>query len=272
MGLFIEANIDMSITKPFHRNYRPVIKGPNSGYSDWAYIVDPEYAKTPEHYVRAFRIIQKDLMSLFEYVEPSDTNLQTYSFRIHELLIRTCIEVEANFKAILRENIFTPTKRKNMDKPENEWNMNDYQKVNKTHHLDSYIVKLPIWEGEHDSVQPYAEWKDRKTLGWYDVYNQSKHDRQNQFKLANIENLISAVAGLLVLLSSQFKCEDFSPGEQSLAINTDSYYTGTVGIGGYFRIEFPNDWGIDEKYDFNWDILKKEKERFGKIDYNNMTI
>ena len=81
----------MAINKPFHRNYREMIKGPNSGFSSWAYIVDREYAKEPEHYTRAYHIIQNDLIQLFEYVEPADENWQTYSFRIHELFMRTCI-------------------------------------------------------------------------------------------------------------------------------------------------------------------------------------
>ena len=67
---------------------------------------DHNYSDHPEHYTRAFAILQKDIIGLFEYIEPSDINLVTYSFRIHELLVRTCIEVEANFKAILREKYF----------------------------------------------------------------------------------------------------------------------------------------------------------------------
>ena len=95
----------MSQPKPFHRNYRAFVQGPNSGYNQWAYIIDRDYAESPEHYVRAFLLLQKDLQTLFEYVEPSDQNLKTYSFRIHELFMRSCIELEANFKAILKENI-----------------------------------------------------------------------------------------------------------------------------------------------------------------------
>ena len=102
-------NRPLSFNKPFHRNYRPVLKtGAQAGYSDWAYIIDREYCNNPEHYTRAFLIIQEDLKKLFEFVEPSDNNCSTYSFRIHELLMRTCIEVETNFKAILKENIFNP--------------------------------------------------------------------------------------------------------------------------------------------------------------------
>lgn len=98
----------MSIPRPYHRNYRAIKEGYNSGYSDWAYIKDKKYAKAPEHYVRAFLLIQSDLLNLFNFVEPSEESLNTYSFKIHELLLRTCIEIEANFKAILQENIFTP--------------------------------------------------------------------------------------------------------------------------------------------------------------------
>jgi hypothetical protein len=56
----------MSETKPFHRNFRGIKEGYNSGYSSWAYVNDRDYAKNPEHYTRAFGIIQADLIKLFE--------------------------------------------------------------------------------------------------------------------------------------------------------------------------------------------------------------
>lgn len=262
----------MSFNKPFHRNYRPVIKGPNSGYSDWAYIVDKEFSCSPEYYTRAFSLIQEDIINIFKYVEPADINCSTYSFRIHELLMRTCIEVEANFKAILKENIFTPT-YKNGEKvgqvrPEEKWNINDYKKVNCTHHLDDYSVELPFWKGEFKYRKPFVNWKKSEPLPWYDVYNKSKHDRINKFYEANFGNLIDAFAGLFILLSSQFRTQSFSPGETVLSVNVDSYYNGDFGIGDFFMIKFPKNWSDDELYDFNWSELKKEADRFAKIDYN----
>jgi hypothetical protein len=62
----------MSYGKPFHRNHRGIMPGRNSGYSGWAYIHDRDYAKNPEHYVRALILIQNDLQSIFEFLEPSD--------------------------------------------------------------------------------------------------------------------------------------------------------------------------------------------------------
>jgi len=262
----------MAFSKPFHRNYRAFISAPNSGYSSWAFIVDKEYAVAPHHYTRAFLILQKDIQDMFEYIEPADINLQVFSYRIHELLMRTCIEVEANFKAILRENIYTPKfssgSKKGMPRTEEFWKLSDYIKVNKTHHLDNYIAEFPFWRGVRNRFQPFANWSNNGPLLWYQAYNETKHDRDNKFETANFENLLSAFAGLFILLSSQFNCQSFTTGDTFLSTGGDSYFDGEFGIGGYLKIEFPTNWLDDEKYDFNWSVLKKQKDRFEKIDYN----
>lgn len=126
--------------------------GENSGCSSRAYIIDKEYAQSPIHFIQAFLIIQKDLKTLFEYIEPSDNNAGTYSFRVHELFMRTCIEIEANFKAVLEENIYTPPKQRNM-------NMIDYYIIEKTHRLSGYKVLLPIWDEGEKLLQPFVSWK-----------------------------------------------------------------------------------------------------------------
>ncbi len=260
----------MSHSKPFHRNYRGFVNGPNSGYSQWAYIVDRSYSESPEHYVRAFLLIQTDLLRLFEFIEPSDCNLNTYSYRIHELFMRTCIEIEANFKAILKENIYNPTDRNGDPVPENKWNIHNYRKVNRTHHLSAYKVHVPIWDGMQSVLEPFKQWATATDLSWYQAYNKSKHDRRIEFKEANFGNLLNSVAGLLVLLSSQFRTEDFAPGSTSLSVKTDSYYSTEPALGGFFHIEFPNDWSEEEKYDFNWSDLKQQLDRFQKIDYDKI--
>jgi hypothetical protein len=260
----------MPISKPYHRNYRGFINGPNAGYSQWAYVVDRDYANSPEHYVRAFLLIQSDLQRLFEFIEPADTNLDTFSYRIHELFMRASIEVEANFKAILKENIFNPTDAGGSPRPEKRWNIHDYKKVNTTHHLSAYKAHIPIWDGAKSVFEPFKEWAAAPDLSWYQAYNKSKHDRRNEFKKANLENLLNSVTGLLILLSSQFGNEDFSPGDRLLGVNTDSYYSTNPALGNFFHIEFPNDWSDAEKYDFNWTDLKQQPDRFNKLDYDSI--
>ncbi len=260
----------MSISKPYHRNYRAFVSGQNSGYSQWAYIVDKNYSGSPEHYVRAFLLIQNDLQKLFEYIEPSDQNLDTFSYRIHELFMRTCIEIEANFKAILKENIYNPTDRLGDIRPEKKWNIHDYRKVNKTHHLSAYKIHIPIWDGNNSIYEPFKQWTTTSELTWYQAYNKSKHDRKSEFKEANLNNLLSSVTALLVLLSSQFRTEDFSSGSTLRSGNIDSYYSTNPALGEFFHIEFPDDWSEEEKYNFIWSDLKNEPDRFQKIDYDSI--
>lgn len=254
----------MWINKPYHRNYRDFIKWPNSGYNSRIYIIDKEYSNTPEHYLRAFFILQNDLQKLFEYIEPDNCNNETYSYRVHELFMRVCIEVEANFKAIFKENIYS--------KKENNRNIDDYKKIDTTHHLSSYKVALPIWNEWNWIFQPFSERINGNNPSRYSAYNESKHDRQWKFKQANFRNLINAFSGLLVLLSAQFRTEEFSPAQDTLGINTDNYYNWiwTPAIGNFFRIEFPNDWEDGEKYEFNWNDLKEDPNRFQKINYDNI--
>jgi len=91
----------MAINRPYRRTCRQFVDGT---YKGSLYVKHPSFAQSPEHYVRAFLLILKDFQELFYYVEPADKNLSCYSYRIHALLLRACVEVEANCKAILKEN------------------------------------------------------------------------------------------------------------------------------------------------------------------------
>lgn len=261
----------MTHTKPFYRTHRPLKQGPNSPYSSSAYIRDPLYAKNAHHYVRAFLLIQQDLQSIFEYVEPSDECRAAYSYRIHALFMRTCIEVEANFKAILEENLYTPPARLTMEY---------YRKLDDTHHLSSYEVKLPIWNGVNSVFKPFEPWKNGRGnkaaqnvgLAWYQAYNKSKHDRHVAFKSANLENLVNAVSGLLVLLTAQFKDEDFSAAATGLTVDGYSVHDMEPATGSLFRINYPSDWSDAEMYEFDWTELSRQADRFQQIDFDQVLV
>ena len=254
----------MSIQKPFHRIYRPVVNTRrNHRYSSVAYLSDKDYADTPEMYTRAFTMIQKELQDLFYYVEPADLNLKTYSLRIQALFVRVCIEVEANFKAILSENKYESTAPSN-------WTIKDYRKINKTHHLSSYKVTFPIWSGCKAEFSPFDQWSNNLgDLSWYRIYNKCKHNRYGTMAKANFESLLNAFSALFVLLSAQFWTESYEPGSCLLAVsNPDGYYPDKFGIGDYMLIDFPDDWKEEELYDFDWNELSVEQDKFMKFNYD----
>ena len=116
----------MARKKPFRRTCRQ------------GYLLHQKFANDPQHYVRAFRILVEDIDELFNFIEPADMNLCTYSHRIQQLLMRTCVEVEANLTAILKENSYSRT---------SDLTMKDYKLVNQSHRLSSYEVRITTWTG-----------------------------------------------------------------------------------------------------------------------------
>ena len=247
----------MSIQRPFKRTARPFAKDKIEQGGLWRYILHKDFANSPEHYVRAYLIIQKDFLNLLDYIEPSDTNLKTYSFRIHELLLRICIEIEANCVAILSENGYIKS---------GNWTMDDYKKINKSHKLSSFEVKLPVWKGVDNIRRPFENWKDHKSLDWWEGYNKSKHDRHTEFERATFKNLTEAMCGLITILSAQFEDNDFSSEGFGIGMfgNSDGMKSA---IGGYFRIKYPLDWTEDKKYDFKWSDIENEPNPMGKYKY-----
>jgi len=251
----------MAIDRPYRRTCRQFVDGSYTEGGRSGYIIHPKFAQSPEHYIRAFLIILKDLQELFDYIEPADKNLSCYSYRIHALLLRACVEVEANCKAILKENGYSRA---------GDWNMGDYKKIEKTHFLSAYGVKVPNWNGTSGNRSPFSKWLTDGSLPWYQAYNTTKHDRHSAFEEATFKHLIDACCGLLVLLSAQFETKDFSPSETFLSVGGPSDGMES-GIGGFFRVKFPENWPNELRYDFNWQNLKNEEDPFQNIDYSTIT-
>lgn len=246
----------------------------NGTYSNdghWRYLLHPKFACDPQHYIRAFLLIQADLIKLFEYVEPCDENLNTISLRIQELLTRVCIEIEANFTAILKENIYSKS---------GNWDLkNDYCLIEFTHKLSAYKVNFPVWRGQKHTYIPFENWSTKPninwhSLNWYQAYNKSKHDRHSHFDKATFETLLKAVSGLVVILSAQFMDESYSPNSKSLGISGGYSYNYDpkleTAIGDYFRVQFPDNWEDIEKYGFNWQDLSMQEEPIERIDFDNI--
>ncbi|MFT3891016.1 MAG: hypothetical protein QM730_05230 [Anaerolineales bacterium] len=150
-----------------------------------------------------------------------------------------------------------------------DMNMIDYRKINVTHRLSSYQVKVPYWNGSKVLRTPFSSWSTGGKLDWYEAYNTTKHDRLSGFKEATFDHLLDACCGVLIILSAQFYREDFSPGSSLLALQGPNDGMES-GIGDYFRVKFPDDWSEDLRYDFNWQELEDEPDPFQTIDYSQI--
>lgn len=251
----------MSISKPFFRITRPKAYIPN-------YVKDIRYASDKLQLIRAYVNLENELKSIFNYIEPDEDNEKTFSFKLYSLLLLACTEVEVNCKLIMSANGYLEPK-----------SMKDYKKLENSSKLSKYVVTYSNWKKFNKATNeieyikkeytPFKEFANNKSPCWYQEYNDVKHDREKNFKYANLDNCMNAVSAVLVLLHSQFgnSCSD-----SSMSLCLDEGYDDIYLSRYIFEIKPPKigDWNNDELYDFEWDDIKNDSMPFEKFPFHNI--
>jgi hypothetical protein len=146
-------------------------------------------------YLGSFELLSNDFRRLGEYVEPADANLNTYSHRLYELLLRACTDFESVCKEQLVSSRYA--------KAANDMNINDYKTLEAALHLEQFYVGVLIWRPAPVYIQPFTDWSTAAPpLSWYAAYNTVKHNRNAEFAHANLENVRNAISGLFALLAA----------------------------------------------------------------------
>ena len=195
--------------------------------------------------IKAARLIIDDFERLFEYIEPHMSNENVFSHRIYELLLRTCTEVESCCKGVLKANGHAAN------------SMEDYKKIEQSSHLSGYTVKYSNWLPQEYVTQPFEKWATGESLRWYKDYNDVKHNRCQNFQKASLKNLLDAISGLLCIIHSQIGDSVQLVFESNLYFSADDEEV-TVRS---FTIT-PYQISDAEKYDFVWDDIKTDPDRF----------
>lgn len=248
----------MGLNKPFKRIWRP-LKGYDSMNEIWSddtispslnYLKDDKFA--PQLEVRSLltsaNLLITDLYSLFNYVEPNDSNLKVYSHRLYELFLRIATEFESNCKSILAANNYNTEK----------CTIKDYFKLEKACRLSEYTVVFERWDSKHVFI-PFNSWKSTSLftpLNWYQDYNKVKHNRYQYFDKANLENVMNAISALLCVLHSQVGGEMDIVGYNRMSILQTSESKVENDTFTIITPSFPE----PEHYDFIWDNIKNESD------------
>lgn len=100
-----------------------------------------------------------------------------------------------------------------------------------------------------------------KSPDWYRAYNQVKHNREDNLEKANLENCMNAVAGILVLLYSQFgsKCIETYGSCGVSFIDFDEDYDDPFDADVIFEINPPQI--------IDWNEIKSSPEPFEKFTF-----
>lgn len=240
------------VNRPYKR-----IMLPNANTS---YIEDNRYSNNLEIQKRVVNILEKQAVSIFNFIEPTNKNMKTYSLELYQLFLSICTEFESMCKGILEDNIYN----KNSD----QLKIYDYAKINKIMLLSEYKCDSPIIKDT--TYSPYKEWKNSTNLSWYTDYNKVKHNRETEFKRANLKNVITALAALRILLFAQYGNASLSGPilEGSIKMKIDDEYDFIFENNTIFNIRKPKKSKFDYNYNFEWDLIKNDNLDFDKFDFN----
>ncbi|MEM7762406.1 MAG: hypothetical protein AAF298_30455 [Cyanobacteria bacterium P01_A01_bin.40] len=171
-------------------------------------------------------------------------------------MLRASTEFEMNCKGILKANNYSRA---------NRLNMQDYYKINSSSHLSAYEIRVAIWSGHRKIIMPFGDWNNGHSLRWYQNYNNVKHNRNDNFKLANLENVLLAISGVFTILFSQFFVLSFRP---NVLVAEYSEYDGfSSHENSIFEIKPPQNWNASECYDFEWNALKSQPNKFSNYSF-----
>src|SRR5688572_10687644 len=146
--------------------------------------------KTPKHYWNYFLALEKDLENGSRYIEFSRDNLSTYSIELTHILLSASSEVDV----IMKQLCFL------IDPVQEASNINHYKDL-----IQSYLPDIINEEVTIDrfglSFKPWENWNGAQNPDWWRSSNNVKHQRNNHFAEAYLQNTINAVGALLLAVN-----------------------------------------------------------------------
>ena len=155
----------------------------------------------PSTYARlhrqAFELCVKDLDTALEYVEAHNQNLDIFSHRFYELLLRSCTEFESLAKTLLSAH--------GTDLKDNA-SIKDYFPLAGMYRLADCHVFATRWNPVPLGISPFADWTSpTEGPSWYRAYNRVKHSRRANFGNASLRNVLNAVSAVMILLVQAYR-------------------------------------------------------------------
>lgn len=137
-----------------------------------------------------FITLESDLNNISRYVEICEENYSTYSIEFARLILASCSEIDVVAK-MLCKRINSKCKC---------GNISDYRNVITKDEPDFHRFEILI-KSNNKIITPWEEWKYiDKNPGWWQKYNDIKHERDINFKEANLKNALYSISGLFAII------------------------------------------------------------------------
>lgn len=172
-----------------------------------------------------FLSIESDIERLSRFVEFNSANFKAYSIEIARLLLTVSSEADVVSKQLCNT----------IDSASNAKNISEYREIIKKHfpEFSKGAVTIPRYDLE---FYPWKDWITDSTPDWWKAYNKVKHQRDDFFALANLENVLNATSGLFILILHYYRAMGIQRIEQPPSLFSPppelAYVTLFIGGGG----------------------------------------
>jgi len=155
----------------------------------------------------AYKSIEEDLLRVIEYIPLETRQYEVYSFKIADLIIRSCTQIESIFKEIIREGLF-------LEEMQNETYQELIKKIengrtNILSLMKPFLERLNLKEvsftirNNGDRLFPFGTYfvDEKKEIPfWWTIYNHLKHDFSKNLPLATLRAACCSLGALFILV------------------------------------------------------------------------
>ncbi|AUB82442.1 hypothetical protein [Candidatus Thiodictyon syntrophicum] len=136
-----------------------------------------------------FLALESDVERLARFVEFAGNNFDTYSIEIAHLFLAAASEVDVVTKQLCLL----------VDTAANPKNIEQYRAVLRRclPEIENSLITIPRYGLD---FRPWGSWENGETPDWWSAHNKVKHQRGEHFALANLKNVLNAMAGLFVVV------------------------------------------------------------------------
>lgn len=214
-------------------------------------------------YWPVYKNLEEETLELTKYIQFSDEQLGVYSMHIADLIMRIVVEIEALSKELYKinngpevydidgniRNLFFDTDC--IKYLNDKWGICNRDIIISCAKFDFIDEKYKIFK-------PLKKANNRgdKSAKWNKAYQAIKHDRRNNLKKGNIENLIQAL-GALFILNIYYRNERF---EYSEGILRNSVFDSRLG-SDIFAVTFVDVLNVKINEDDSENLIDYEKQK-----------
>lgn len=151
-------------------------------------------------FFQIYQNLEKEILDMTDYIHFSEKNLNVYSIKLANFILRANVECESLLKELYKKT--EHFKKLSPKEQQKALEKNTYREVNKVYNLDKKTIYIAseIFYFQDKYSEPFIPFKyEKNNKDSYKIYNAIKHDKVNNLEKADLETAINLLGTLFVL-------------------------------------------------------------------------